>query len=57
MPDNATMLLALFDKYNTDSLDFLDYAVVPNFERAIIELENSGKIRKCDNVLGSIELI
>lgn len=55
--DSAKQILALFRKYNTDSLGFVDYAVIDDYEKAIRLLENLGYIRVCNDVIASIELI
>lgn len=55
--DSAKQILALFRKYNTDSLSFTDYAVIDDYEKAIRFLENLGIIRVCNDVIASIELI
>lgn len=55
--DNAKQLLALFRKYNTDTLSFTDYFVIDDYEKAIRTLENLGIIRVCNDVIASIELV
>ena len=55
--DSAKELLALFRKYNTDTLGFTDYAVIDGYNKAIRLLENLGYIRVCNDVIASIELI
>lgn len=57
MSDNAKQLLALFRKYGTGTLNFTDYAVIDDYEKAISTLENLGMINVCNDVIGSIELI
>ena len=55
--ESAKQILALFRKYNTDTLCFVDYAVIDGHEKAIQLLENLGYIRICNDVIASIELI
>lgn len=50
-------LLALFDEYNDNELNFTDYAVIDNHESAIKELESLGKIRVDHSVTGKITRI
>lgn len=55
--DSAKQILALFRKYDTDTLDFMDYTVIDNYDKAIRLLKDLGYIKVCNDVIASIELI
>lgn len=55
--ESVKQLLALFREYDTDTLNYIDYAVVDDYEKAIRLLENAGIIRVCNDVVQSIELL
>lgn len=50
-------LLALFDTYNDSELNYIDYAVIDDYENAIKELEMLGKITVDNTVTGKITRI
>ena len=50
--ESAKQILALFRKYNTDTLGFVDYAVIDGHEKAIQLLENLGYIRIQNLIVG-----
>jgi len=57
MLKSSEKLLALFDRYNDDELNFTDYAVIEDYENAIKELASLGKITVDNTVTGKITRI
>lgn len=57
MLKSSEKLLALFDKYDDKELNYIDYAVIDDYENAIKELVRLGKITANNTVTGKITRI
>lgn len=55
--DAAKRILALFQELDSDELNFLDYAVLPGYARAINELQELGFVECINDVVGTICLL
>lgn len=57
MLKSSEKLLVLFDKYGDNQLNYIDYAVIDDYENAIKELARLGKITVDNTVTGKITKI
>lgn len=57
MLKSSEKLLALFDEYNDNELNYIDYAAIDDYENAIKELVRLGEITVDNTVTGKITRI